>query len=132
MSITPYASVTQYEARFGEVSDTSVLEECLEDCTAVINAELDRRGISYVNPSADFADRLMRVCRSMANRVMPGQTADIPVGATQASFTAGPYNEQFTLATTYGTPKMLPSEMDLLGIGGARIGFGALAGRDAS
>ena len=125
-----YATVEQYEARFGEVSNVDMLEECLDDCSAVIDAELDRRGIDHADPSDTFADRLMRVCRSMANRVMPSDQTDIPVGATHASFTAGPYNQQFTLATSYGTPKMLPSEMTLLGIG-ARIGFGALAGKDA-
>ena len=124
-----YATVEQYVARYGEVADADLLQECLDDCSAAIEAELDRRGVDYASPSESFADRLMRVCRSMANRVMPNEgSADIPVGATQASITAGPYNQQFTFATTYGTPKMLDSELRLLGIGGTRIGFGALAG----
>jgi hypothetical protein len=63
----------------------------------------------------------------MANRIMPSESsADIPVGATQASFTAGPYNQQYTLKTPYGTPKLNDFEKSLLGIG-ARIGCGRMA-----
>lgn len=125
-----YATVEQYEARYGEVSDADMLRECLEDCTATINAELARRHVDYADPSEEFASRLMRACRSMAHRVMPREgDADMPVGATQMSRTAGPYSEQYTLSTTYDTPKVTDDERLLLGIAGARIGFGALAGR---
>ena len=124
-----YATVTDYQARYGDVEDLVMLQECLDDCSAVIDAELDRRGIDYTSPSESFADRLMRACRSMANRVMPTEgSADIPVGATQASFTAGPYNQQFTLKTAYGTPKVGDYEKSLLGIAGARIGCGRISG----
>lgn len=123
-----YATIQQYEARFGAVDDETMLQECLDDCTDVIDAELDRHGVDHADPSPELSGRLMRVCRSMANRVMPaGGGSDIPVGATQASFTAGPYNQQFTMSAPYGTPRMLPSEMALLGIG-ARIGCGRMAG----
>lgn len=126
-----YATVEEYEARYGEVSDAGMLQECLDDCSVLIEVELDRYGVDYSDPSDAFADRLMRACRSMANRVMPSDDgAEVPVGATQVSRTAGPYSEQFTLATTYGTPKVTDEERKLLGIYGARIGFGALAGRD--
>lgn len=126
-----YATVEEYEARYGVVSDSDMLQECLDDCTATINAELSRRGIDYSDPSAEFADRLMRACRSMAHRVMPREgDSEIPVGATQMSVTAGPYSQQFTLSGTYDTPKVTDDERLLLGIAGARIGFGALAGRD--
>lgn len=122
-----YATTAQYIARFGSVSDTAMLQECLDDCSAVIEVELEKRGI---DPGDVSSARLMRVCRSMANRVMPSEGGDIPVGATQASFTAGPYTQQYTLGTTYGTPKMLPSELALLGIFGGRIGCGRMAGAD--
>lgn len=124
-----YATTVQYQVRYGSVDDPNMLQECLDDCTATINAELSRRGIAYANPSAEFADRLMRACRSMAHRIMPdGGSADIPVGATQASFTAGPYNQQFTLAHSYGTPRVTRDELVLLGIAGGRIGCGLMAG----
>lgn len=126
-----FATVEEYEDRYKEVSDTDMLQECLEDCSALIEVELERYGVDYSDPSEKLADRLMRACRQMAHRVMPrGGDADVPVGATQMSRTAGPYSEQFTLATTYDTPKVTDEERKLLGIYGARIGFGALAGRD--
>lgn len=126
--MTSYATIAQYEARYGSVTDAIVLQECLNDCTATIDAELDRYGIDHSSPSEEYADRLMRVCRSMAHRVMPDEGSnDIPVGATQASFTAGPYSQQFTLATSYGTPRVNADERALLGIG-ARIGCGRIAG----
>lgn len=129
MSLTSYATVKQYEDRYGAVADTSVLQECLNDCTATIDAELDRYGIDHSSPSEDYADRLMRVCRSMAHRIMPTSgDADIPVGATQASFTAGPYSQQFTLASAYGTPRVNADERILLGIPRGRIGCGLIAG----
>jgi len=126
-----FATVEEYEDRYKEVSDTDMLQECLEDCSALIEVELERYGVDYSDPSEKLADRLMRACRQMAHRVMPRDDgADVPVGATQMSRTAGPYSEQFTLATTYDTPKVTDEERKLLGIYGARIGFGALAGRD--
>lgn len=117
---TSFCTVAQYEARFGEVDDTAILTECLADATAVIAARLDQAGIDYTTPDADYSDRLMRVCRSMANRVMPSPT--IPAGVTQATITAGPYSQGYTYATPYGTPRMLPSELALLGLSSSSIG----------
>ena len=128
--MTPFCTVAQYTARYGSVSDTTMLLACLEDCTAQICAELDAREIDYDDPSESFTDRLMRVCRSMANRVMPASGGeDVPVGVSQMSETTGPYSMQYTFATSYGTPKMLPSEMRMLGIG-ARVGCGRMGGGD--
>lgn len=126
-----FATVEEYEDRYKEVSDADMLQECLDDCSALIEVELERYGVDYSDPSDAFADRLMRACRQMAHRVMPRDGgADVPVGATQVSRTAGPYSEQYTLSTTYDTPRVTDEERKLLGIYGARIGFGALAGRD--
>ena len=127
-----YATVEQYEARYGIVSDTAMLQECLDDCTATIDAELDRYGIDYSDPSEDFADRLMRVCRQMANRVMPDEGEDsLPVGITQMSLTTGPYNRQFTFGATYGTPKVIDQELRLLGISGRSVGFASYLGGES-
>lgn len=116
-----YATVEQYVARYGVVDDVSMLQECLDDASAVIDAALARAGIDYSEPSDDFADRLMRVCRSMANRVMPSDSGyEIPQDATSASITAGPYSQSFNFAQSYGTPKLLASELELLGIGRGR------------
>lgn len=124
-----YATVEQYEARFGHVDDTDLLGECLDDATEAINAALESAGIDYDDPSEAFESRLMRVCRSVANRLMPFETS-APAGATQVSMTAGPYQQSFSLPQSYGTAKLLPSEMKMLGIGGrlgvARPSYGKL------
>ena len=119
--MTPYATVEQYEERFGPVDNTLMLTACLEDATAAIQARLDLAGVNYASPDADLADRLMRVCRSVANRIMPSGS-DIPAGVTQASMTAVGFSESMSFTPSYGTPKLLPSELALLGISGAGAG----------
>ena len=128
-----FATVSQYMARYGAVSDTAMLGECLDDATAAICGVLDRRGIDYSSPSEDLEDRLMRTCRAVANRLMPVDCdgpADAPVGVTQMSVTAGPYQQTFSYTPSYGLPKLLPSELDMLGLGGARVGWAPLGGHD--
>lgn len=112
-----YATTEQYQARYGAVSDENMLQECLDDASAVIDSALDRAHIDYSEPSEDFADRLMRVCRSMANRVYPSESGnEIPQGVTSMSMGAVGFTESYSFATTYGTPKLLKSEYELLGI----------------
>lgn len=121
----PFATVSDYTARFGSVTDEGVLAECLGDATAAIAAALDSRGIDYSDPSEEFEDRLMRTCRSVANRLMPAGT-DVPVGVTQSSITAGSYSQTMSYTPSYGVPKLLPSELSMLGIGGGGIGWAPL------
>lgn len=116
----PFATIDEYIARYGDVGDEDVLAECLADASAAIRAALDKAGIGYSEPSEDLSDRLMRVCRSVANRVLPEDSEGVMQGVTQMSTAAGPYSQQFTFAASYGTPKLLPSELALLGIGGTR------------
>ena len=126
----PFATVGQYDARFpGRTASDDMLQECLEDATTAIVAVLDARNVDYSEPSEDFADRLMRVCRSVANRIMPSGS-DIPVGVTQMSTTAGPYQQTFSLPTTYSSPKLIPSELAMLGLGSSRVGWAPLGGHD--
>ena len=128
--ITPWATVDDYQARYGSVTNTEMLLACLEDCTAVINQHLSGAGIDYSEPTEDEADRYMRVCRSMANRLMPTGSA-FPVGVTQATVSSLGYSESVSLQATYGTPKPLDSELTLLGIPRGRVGvwsYGGLEG----
>ena len=129
-----YATVEQYVARFGDVSNEDMLQECLDDASRVINVALDRAGIDRSNPQGEFADNLMSVCRSMANRVMPTETA-MPQGVTGYSIGAVGFSESYNFATAYGTPKLLDSERYLLGISGkvgfARPSYGRLEANDA-
>ena len=116
-----YATVEQYQARYGAVSDTAMLTECLEDASVAIDVALDSFNIDHSNPSEDFADRLMRVCRSVANRIMPSDGADAYMqDAKSMSITAGPYTQSYSFGTSYGTPKLLKSELAMLGISGSK------------
>lgn len=126
----PFATREDYDARFGgrTASDTA-LDECLADATAAICAALDARHVDYSQPSAEFADRLMRVCRSVANRIMPTGSG-IPAGVTQMSTTAGPYQQTFSMPTAYGLPKLVPSELAMLGLGSSRVGWAPMGGCD--
>ena len=117
----PFATVAQYDARFpGRTASNEVLEECLMDATMAISEVLDSKGVSYDDPDEQFAYRLMSVCRSVANRIMP---SDMPMGATQFSMTAGPYTQTTSYSPTYGLPRLLKSELDMLGFLGGSIGF---------
>lgn len=132
--MTSFATREQYEARFGTVPKDrrEMLNECLADVSAYIRNELAKAGIEYECGADDeYADVLMRVTRSVTNRIMPRETSvatEIPIGATQISMTAGSYNKQATLSAPYGTPKLLDSERRMLGIGASRAGWSDLAG----
>ena len=121
----PFATVSDYVSRFGPVADEGILKECLGDASAAIMAALAVRGIDYSDPSEEFEDRLMRTCRSVANRLMPAGT-DVPAGVTQSSITAGSYSQTMSYTPSYGIPKLLASELDMLGIGGGRVGWAPL------
>jgi len=128
--MSAFATIAEYDARYpGRTASDEMLEECLMDATSAIVAKLEDRGVDYSDPSEDFADRLMRVCRSVANRILPSGS-DIPVGVTQMSVTAGPYQQTFSMPNTYGLPKLLPSELSMLGLGGSRVGWAPLGGHD--
>lgn len=122
-----FATVEQYEARFGEVDDKSMLGQCLEDATAAIRAEFARRHVDISERLKDelFADACMRVCRSVANRIMPSGV-DVPLGASSVAETDGPYSRTVSYAPSYGLPKLLPSELSMLGLGGGRAGWGRM------
>ena len=123
-----FATVDDYTERFGEVEDEEVLEQCLLSVTDTMMSEMDAAGIDYAEPSERFAWRLMDICRTVANRIMPVDSEGVMQGVTQMSTTAGPYSQQFTFAASYGTPKLLPSELKRLGVGGGRLGWKNLGG----
>lgn len=123
----PFATAEQHEARFGEVDDKSMLGQCLEDATAAIRAEFARRHVDISERLKDelFADACMRVCRSVANRIMPSGV-DVPLGASSVAETDGPYSRTVSYAPSYGLPKLLPSELSMLGLGGGSAGWGRM------
>lgn len=124
----PFATHAQYESRYGDVDDPDALAEVLMDATRLVASALDRAGIAYADPSDEFSDRLMQVCRSMAYRAMGCGEPSVPAGATQYSQGAGGYTESYTLGNPYGEVYMSKSERRMLGLDGARIGFSTAEG----
>lgn len=125
-----FATIEDYDARFpGRTASDGTLAECLMDATLAIADVLGRRGIDYADPTEELAERMMRTCRAVANRLVPAGS-DVPVGVTQMALTAGSYNQTVSYTPSYGLPKLLPSELDMLGLGGGgRVGWAPLGAR---
>ena len=117
-----WATVAQYQARYGAVDDTDTLQECLNDATAQINDLLDTAHIDYFDPTEQQAYKYMMVCRQMANRMFESASSALPFGATQAAQTAGPYTQSFSFGNPYGTVQPTRSEKALLGVLKTTIG----------
>lgn len=123
-----FATREDYDARFpGRRVSDEVLDACLEDATVAIANVLDRRGIDWRDPSEELADRMMRTCRSVADRLLPKAT-DVPAGVTQATISAVSFSRSYSFGASYGTPKLFDSELDMLGLGRAGIGWAPLGG----
>ncbi len=118
----PFASVKDYEARYGEYSDKGMLETCLMSCSSVVMSAMERAGASWEDPSERLAYDLMDVTRGMANRCLPAPDFDIPAGATSASIGAGGFSQSFGFATPYATPTLTRAERRRL-IPGASVAF---------
>lgn len=113
-----FATVEDYVELYGAVTDESVLSAKLRFASVAVEAALRAEGIDPSATPCSMADALVCVTCSVANRIMPSATVD--PGATSYMTTAGPYMSQVTLGSPYGTPKLLPSELAMLGIGGSR------------
>lgn len=117
----PFATVEQYEARYGEAADRDLLAEVLMDVTRLMASELERSGIPM---DAGKADLRMQVCRSAAYRAMGQESSqELPIGATQYTHSAGVYSESVSIGNPYRDVYLTKSERRLLGIGRGRIGF---------
>lgn len=120
----PFATVDQYEARYGEVDEDQkdLLLEVLMDATCLIASELERAHLPV--DDEETADARMRVCRSVAYRAMAQENnTSVPVGATQFSQSVGVYTESFSIGNAYRDVYLTKAEKRMLGICRARIGF---------
>lgn len=116
-----FATIEDYQARYGTASDEGVLEQALVDATVLMRRTLDAAGVDYSDPDELYAQTLASVCRAVAHRCMPDDTA-LPADVTQMSETVGPYSQSFSFGTVYSSPKLYRDELRMLGVG-ARIGF---------
>lgn len=117
-----YATRAEYDVRFpGRIASDATCDAKLEAASMAIDAELDNAGIDHENPDDVLEQRLVEVCCSVADRIMP-RDGGMPQGATSFSVTAGPYSESYDLPTAYSAPMLNKYERRLLGIGG-KLGF---------
>ena len=130
-AMTTFASISDYDARFpGRTVSDETLTACLEDATAAIQNELGSRGIDWEHPDAGLADRMMRTCRSVADRPLP-KLGDVPYGVTQASITAVGFQQSYSFGSSYSIPKLNAGDLRMLGLGRPGVGWAQLGGHDA-
>lgn len=118
----PFATVEQYEKRYGAAEDKKLLKEVLSDATRLIASELERARIPIDDERT--ADVRMQVCRSVAFRALAqGDDASLPVGIKQYSQAVGPYTESISVSNQYREVYLTKAEKRMLGLGRSRIGF---------
>lgn len=111
-----YATVEDVQKRMTRAMSTSeqtMCETLLEDASAIID--------SY-NSDADEGNKLIVACRMVVRQLGDGESAGIPIGATQGSMSGLGYSQSWTVANG-STGEIYPSKLEkkLLGVGN-RIG----------
>ena len=119
--MTPFATVADYEARYGEVEDEARVSALLQDATNII---VSQPGFSTRDRDETWWGVLETVTCAMVHRsLMSGAYA----GFSNVSQGAGGYTESVAVYNPGGDLYLTRNERKALGIGGARIGFAAPA-----
>lgn len=123
MATDRFATVRDYEERYGEVEDERALMAVLDDATGVMLAAYEARvGRPYaVGDRPTFDANARSVCRSIAHRAMCAP--DGVEGATQLSRAAGQFSASVTYANPTGDVWLGKSDLRALGLSGGRVGF---------
>lgn len=112
----PFATVEDYEARYGEVEDEARLSALLSDASLFLASQ---RGLSIDPDDATQAALLTAVTCAMVHRsMMAGSYA----GFSNVSQGAGGYTASVGVYNPSGDFYLTKGERRALGIGGARIG----------
>lgn len=112
----PFATVEDYEARYGEADDSERVETLLGDATAFIASQ---PGFERREGDEAQAANLVRIACAVVNRSL---SAGDLAGFSQFSQTAGSYNASVSLSNPSGDFYLTKAEKASLGIGEARIG----------
>jgi len=109
-----YATVADLEARWKTLDSAAqaVAEVKLADAAVLID--------SFGVPKS--ADAAKAVSCSVVMRAMSSMATDA-LGVTQASITAGSYQQQWTYSNPSGDMYLTKQEMKMLGFGGGSLGF---------
>lgn len=114
--VASYASVEDYEARYGEVEDRDRVETLLSDATAFIDSQ---PGFSLVPSDYTQAVNLTRVCCSVVHRAL---VAGDLSGFSQVSEGAVGYTASATVYNPGEDFYLTRADRRSLGIGVGRVG----------
>ena len=114
--MTPFATVADYEARYGKVDDEERISKLLQDATNIIARQ---PGFCDKNRDDTWWGVLETVTCAMVHRsMMAGSYA----GLSNVSQGAGGYTASVAVYNPGGDLYLTRNEKKALGIGGARIG----------
>lgn len=115
-----YATLEDYETRYGETEDPTAVEVFLKDATAMIDASPGFHRLEPDAPGYDTQTQLLeRITCAIAYRALsPGQFA----GYESISQGVGGFTASVNLANPSGDLYLTSNEKRLLGIGRGRIG----------
>ena len=114
--MTPFATVADYEARYGKVDDEERISKLLQDATNIIASQ---PGFCDKNRDETWWGVLETVTCAMVHRsMMAGSYA----GLSSVSQGAGGYTASVGVYNPGGDLYLTRNEKKALGIGGARIG----------
>ena len=130
--IAPFATLADYESRYGEVAegDGGRVEALLSDASDMLLTAYESRWGAYKEGEHAAFDRSARsVACSIVSRAV--NTPLGLAGATQLSQTAGSYNSSVTFANPTAELWVGKSDLKRLGLAGTRIGsIDAMTGAD--
>ena len=118
--MTPFATVADYEARYGEVEDEARVSALLQDATNIIASQ---PGFAMREDETWWGVLETVACAMVHRSMMAGSYA----GLSSVSQGAGGYTASVGVYNPGGDLYLTRNERKALGIGGARIGFAAPA-----
>ena len=118
--MTPFATVEDYEARYGKVDDEERISKLLQDATNIIASQ---PGFAMREDETWFGVLETVTCAMVHRSMMAGSYA----GLSNVSQGAGGYTASVAVYNPGGDMFLTRNERRALGIGGARIGFVAPA-----
>ena len=124
----PFATVEDYEARYGAAEDGERLETALSDASAYIASEMARAGVAVDLDDEAQAAALTYVTCLLVNRV---ERSGMYAGLSNVSQGAGGYTASVSVYNPGGGFRLYAEERRMLGIGGGRVGMTDPYGCDA-
>ena len=115
--MTPFATVEDYEARYGKVDDEARISALLQDATNIIASQ---PGFCEKDRDDTWWGVLETVTCAVVHRSLSSGTY---AGFSNVSQGAGGYTESVAVYNPGGDMFLTRNEKKALGIGGARIGF---------